>query len=83
MASYDLDSRQTDARNIAIELEDFARSILDRRPPEVTGQIGLNAVALVYAVLESGLAGRPVSFAEVAEDRLNDYQQSANDHIGL
>ena len=59
LASYDLDSRQTDAKNIAIELEDFARSILDERPPEVTGQIGLDAVALVYAILESGLARRP------------------------
>ena len=83
LASYDLDSRQTDAKNIAIELEDFARSILDRRTPEVTGQIGLDAVALVYAILESGLARRPVSFAEIVEDRLNDYQTAANDHIGL
>ena len=83
LASYDLDRRQTDAKNIAIELEDFARSILDRRPPEVTGQLGLNAVALVYAILESGLARRPVGFSEVAEDRLNDYQQAANEHIGL
>ena len=83
LASYDLDSRQTDAKNIAIELEDFARSILDRRTPEVTGQTGLDAVALVYAILESGLARRPVSFAEIVEDRLNDYQRAANDHIGL
>ena len=83
LASYDLDSRQTDAKNIAIELEDFARSILDGRPPEVTGETGLDAVALVYAILESGIAGRPVGFAEIVEDRLNDYQRPANDHIGL
>jgi len=83
LASYDLDFRQTDAKNIAIELQDFARAILDERPPEVTGEVGLGAVALVYAILESGLARQPVRFDDVMYDRVNDYQRVANDHLGL
>jgi predicted dehydrogenase len=83
LASYDLDHRQTDAKNIAIELQDFARAIIDNRPPEVTGQIGLDAVALIYAMLESGLAHRPVTFSEIVGDQLNDYQNDANEYMGL
>ncbi len=40
-------------------------------------------MALIYAILESGHAHRPVSFDEVLEDRLNDYQRAANDYLGL
>lgn len=83
LASYDLDHRQTDAKNIAIELQDFARAIIDSRPPEVTGQIGLDAIALIYAMLESGLAHRPVTFSEIVGDQLNDYQKDANEYMGL
>jgi predicted dehydrogenase len=83
LASYDLGTRETDRKNIAIELQDFGRAILDGRSPEVTGEIGLTAVALVYAMLESGQARRPVSFADVLEDRVNAYQQVANDYLGL
>ena len=83
LASYDLDFRQTDAKNIAIELQDFGRAILDGRAPDVTGETGLEAVALVYAILESGHARQAVSFADVLEDRVNAYQQDANDYLGL
>ena len=45
--------------------------------------IGLDAVALTYAFLESGHLRQPVSFADVAEDRVNSYQQEINAAAGL
>ena len=68
---------------IALELEDFARAILDGSEPECTGQVGLDAVALTYAFLESGYIRQPVSFIDVAEDRVNAYQSEINEVVGL
>ena len=83
MYSYDMDFPQIDAKIIALELEDFADAIRTGSEPEVTGQVGLDAVALTYAFLESGAAKEPVSFADVAADRTNAYQQEINDAFGL
>jgi hypothetical protein len=35
---------------------------------------GLRALAVVYAILESGMAGREVSVAEILDGRLHMYQ---------
>ena len=83
MLSYDIDFPEIDAKIIALELEDFAESIRTGREPEVTGQIGLDAVALTFAFLESGAVNEPVSFADVAADRTNAYQQEINEVFGL
>ena len=83
MSSYDIDFPEIDAKIIALELEDFAEAIRTGREPEVTGQIGLDAVALTYAFLESGAINEPVSFADVAADRTNAYQQEINNAFGL
>ncbi len=83
MSSYELGFREADAKLIALELEDFAEAIRTGREPEVTGQVGLDAVALTYAFLESGAAGEPVSFADVAADRVNGYQREVNAAFGL
>ena len=83
MSSYDIDFPEIDAKIIALELEDFAEAVRTGREPEVTGQIGLDAVALTYAFLESGEINEPVSFADVAADRTNAYQQEINEAFGL
>ena len=59
------------------------RPLRTGREPEVTGQLGLDAVALTYAFLESGEINEPVSFADVAADRTNAYQQEINEAFGL
>jgi hypothetical protein len=83
LASYDKAFPQSDAALIAIEMQDFASAIWGRRQPEVDGTLGLKAVAKCYAVLESGLAGLPVSAADVEEDRVCVYQEEINRSIGL
>ena len=83
IGSYHYSFEEGDRKFIAMGLLDFAQAIREGREPEVTGRVGLNAVALVYAMLESGHARRQVSFADVAEDRVNAYQEEINEHAGL
>ena len=78
ISSYDAPFEQPDRKLIAIELQDFADAILNGRRPEVTGKEGLDAVALSYAILESGHLVQPVSFDDVRSDRVNAYQQQIN-----
>jgi predicted dehydrogenase len=83
LSSYDMPFEQIDRILIAIELQDFANAILNGQQPEVTGEEGLKAVALSYAILESGYLRRPVSFVDVVEDRVNAYQREINESVGL
>jgi predicted dehydrogenase len=83
ISSYDIPFADIDRKLIALELEDFAGAIRDSREPEVTGQVGLDAVALTYAFLESGALHQAVTVADVAEDRVNAYQQEINEAAGL
>ena len=83
LSSYDLSFDEVDRKLVALELEDFAEAIRSGGEPEVTGRMGLDAVALIYSLLESGHLGQAVSFADVAEDRVNAYQQEINDAAGL
>jgi predicted dehydrogenase len=83
LGSYALSFAEIDRKLIAVELTDFADAILDRRQPEIGGVDGINAVAFVYAVLESGHARTPCEFAAVVDDRINTYQQEINASIGL
>ena len=83
MTSYDAHFEQPDRKLIATELQDFADAITTGRRPEVTGEEGLDAVALSYSILESGHVAEPVSFGDVRGDRVNAYQQSINEAASL
>lgn len=83
LSSYDMTFEEVDAKLIALELQDFAEAILNGRQPDVTGELGLEAVALVYAILESGYLHQPVSFKDVVGDRTNSYQKEINEVAGL
>ena len=80
---YDMSFEQIDRILVAMELQDFADAILNDKEPEVSGEVGLRAVALCYAMLESGYVRKPVSFSDVVEDRINAYQREINENIGL
>ena len=83
VSSYDASLELPDRKLIAIELQDFADAILSGRRPEVTGEEGLDAVALSYAILESGHLAQPVSFGDIRSDRVNAYQRQINAAVGL
>jgi predicted dehydrogenase len=46
----------------AVELDDFADCIIQKRPTKVSGEMGLSDVKYLMAVYESIRKGRPVSF---------------------
>ena len=63
-----------DAGYLAVEIADFIEAVQNKRPAEVDGMGGLRALAVVYAILESGVAGREVSVDEVLQGKLHAYQ---------
>ena len=83
LSSYNMPYEKTDRKFIAMGLQDLAQAIAKGREPQVTGEAGLKAVALVYAMLESGHRKQAVSFDDIVEDRVNAYQQEVNHHAGL
>ncbi|MBV9579844.1 MAG: hypothetical protein JO057_14740, partial [Chloroflexi bacterium] len=62
---YDLEFAVVDRKLLALEYHELARCIRTGQQPEVTGEVALRDVALVYALFESDRAGRPVTLAEV------------------
>ena len=80
---YDLPFAEVDAALIAIELDDFAAAISERRPPEVDGVDGLLAVAAVWGVAESRSLGGSVRIAAVADGTVSAAQDPVDAIIGL
>jgi predicted dehydrogenase len=58
LTSYTMPWADIDANLLAIEHDDFAEAILTGREPEVTGEMGLRSLALIYGLLESDRLGR-------------------------
>lgn len=72
--SYTLEGPVTDRKLLAAEIYDFAEAVRLRQSPEVDGTTGLRAVAIIHAMLESNLAGRRVTVAEVLSGQTHAYQ---------
>ena len=83
LSSYDMSFEEIDRKLIGMELQDFAEAVAKNQDPEVTGKIGLKAVALSYAILESGYLRKPVDYSDVLEDRISAYQHEINESVGL
>ncbi len=58
LTSYHMAWEDIDANLLAIEHDDFAEAILADREPEVTGEMGLRSLALMYGFLESDRLGQ-------------------------
>ena len=80
---YDFSFAETDRKIIALEYHEFAESILNGTRPEVDGAVAKRAMAMVYALFESQLAGRPVTIEEVESGAVDAYQREIDRHIGL
>ena len=81
--TYEFDFPTTDRKVIALEQHEFAECVQNGTTPEVSGEVGLRAMAIVYAAFESQVAGRPVTVDEVASGQLDGYQREINESIGL
>jgi predicted dehydrogenase len=70
--------------SFAIEVWDFIDAIRSARKPEMDGLDGLRAKALCLACYESAaLDGKPVSYRDVLEGRIDAYQRPIDRHWGL
>lgn len=78
MASYEMPFEEIDRKIIAIEYQDFVEAVEDGREPEVGPEGGMKALALLYAVLESGETGKPVKIGDVISGKVSAYQREIN-----
>jgi predicted dehydrogenase len=81
--TYDFDFVTTDRKLIALEYAELATCIRTGARPEVDGPAGRRAVALVHALFESHVAGRPVTLAEIASGAVDAYQREIDEYYGL
>ncbi|MBW3633668.1 MAG: hypothetical protein KY456_11650, partial [Chloroflexi bacterium] len=81
--TYDFDFATTDRKILALEYDELARCIRGGQRPEVDGETGRRDVALVYALFESQVAGRPVTIGAVEASAVDGYQREIDEHLGL
>lgn len=81
--TYDFDFAATDRKIVALEYHEFAECIRTGAKPEVDGAVARRAVALVYALFESAVAGRRVTIDEVETGAVDAYQREIDAHHGL
>ena len=72
-----------DWKLLALEIYELGEAILNGRALEVDGLEGLKDVAAVYAILESSVAGRAVTMAEVESGGLYAYQAEIDQSLGI
>lgn len=65
---------ETDRKLLAAEFCSFVRAVAGEAPPEADGAQGLRSLAVMQSIMESALAGRKVSVAEVLDGSLHNYQ---------
>lgn len=62
---YAFDFPETDRKLLALEYAELAQCVREDSPPEVDAATATRAVALVYSIVESQFAGRPVTIEEI------------------
>lgn len=76
LSSYQMAFPDIDANLLGIEQAEFVDAIVADREPEVTGVIGLRALALMMGFLESELLGRTVTIEELLTSDSMPYEAS-------
>ena len=83
LGHYELPVDAVNARLVAYQLEELARCVRQDVAPEVDGALGLQAMAVPLAMLESGLAGQAVALDDVLALRCERYQAPINAALGI
>jgi predicted dehydrogenase len=83
VARYTFPFPVTDAKILALEYYEFAQCIRGQRKPEVGGDVALRDIALIYAIIESGVAGRAVTLDEIVDSQVDAYQRELDEALGL
>ncbi|MDA1258899.1 MAG: Gfo/Idh/MocA family oxidoreductase [Chloroflexi bacterium] len=82
ISSYDLEFSTIDSKILAYEYLDMVRAVETGGQPEVGVREGMDALALAYALMESGLKGAPVTVNDVAEGRVSEFQDEIDIEMG-
>jgi predicted dehydrogenase len=80
---FDTDGSDPLKYGVAVEIYDFADSIVNKRKPEVDGMDGLKSVAIGLALMESASINRPLKVSEVEELKVEKYQKEINDKLKI
>ncbi|MBC8453150.1 MAG: Gfo/Idh/MocA family oxidoreductase, partial [Chloroflexi bacterium] len=83
ISSYDMDFREIDSKILAYEYLDMVAAAESGGQPEVGPQEGMDALALAYALMESGLSGSPVTVDDVAEGHASAFQDAIDTEMGI
>lgn len=83
ISSYDLEFRAIDSKILAFEYLDMVRAAETGGQPEVGPKEGMAALALAYALMESGETGAPVSIEDVVEGRESTFQDEIDVEMGI
>ena len=83
MGHYDMPFDVADKKLIAIELEELARSITGIEKHAVGPDIGMKALALPYAIFESGLTSNAIEMSEVINGNISKYQDEIDSNLGI
>ena len=83
ISSYDLEFSTIDSKILAFEYLDMVRAAETGGQPEVGPREGMDALALAYALMESGQAGGPVTVEDVAEGRSSQFQDEIDAEMGI
>ncbi|WP_420113132.1 Gfo/Idh/MocA family protein [Pseudactinotalea sp.] len=82
--AYGKDFETVDRLLLAVEYAEFGQAIDSRSKPEVGLEEGLRAIALCYAMMESGAAGGTiVTVDDVLNGTVREYQRSIDAAIGI
>jgi predicted dehydrogenase len=80
---YEFPFNETDRKLLAVEYGEFGDVIANGGNVEVDAYQGTRSVAISYAMLESGVAGRVVTIEEVLNESLGEYQRDIDVELGL
>jgi len=83
ISSYDMDFREIDSKILAYEYLDMVQAAELGGQPEVGPKEGMDALALAYALMESGTSGLPVTVDDVAEGRASTFQDDIDTEMGI
>ena len=80
-SSYQMEFVDIDTSLLGIEQVDFVEAIVKDRAPEVTGEIGLRALALIMGFLETELLGRIATMEELTTAAGLPYEALVNEAV--
>lgn len=81
--TYSFEFPVTDRKLLALEYHELGECVIKGAQPEVTGEVGTRAVALVYALFEADRAGRPVTIEEVESSAVDAYQREIDEYLKI